>query len=86
MDIVEAADASVERTPDLLPILKQAGVVDSGGKGLFCIFEGMWRFMNGDALDKPTTEVLPLSEMNLDDAMETVETRSGLRSCDRLHT
>ena len=73
VDIVEAADASVERTPDLLPILKQAGVVDSGGKGLFCIFEGMWRFMNGDALDKPTTEVLPLSEMNLDDAMETVE-------------
>jgi len=73
LDIVEAADASVQRTPDLLPILKQAGVVDSGGKGLFCIFEGMWRFLNGDGLDKPTTEVLPLSEMNLDDAMETVE-------------
>jgi hypothetical protein len=73
LDIVEAADASVQRTPDLLPILKQAGVVDSGGKGLFCIFEGMWRFLNGDGLDKPTTEVLPLSEMHLDDAMETVE-------------
>ncbi len=72
-DIVEAADASVERTPDLLPILKQAGVVDSGGKGLLCIFEGMWRFINGDPLDKPLTEVLPLSEMDLDDAMETVE-------------
>jgi len=72
-DIVEAADASVARTPELLPILKQAGVVDSGGKGLFYIFEGMWRFVNGDALDKPLTEVLPLSEMNLDDAMETIE-------------
>lgn len=72
-DVVEAANASVERTPELLPILKQAGVVDSGGKGLFCIFEGMWRFINGDPLDKPITEVLPLSEMNLDDAMETVE-------------
>ena len=35
--IVPAADASVERTPDLLPVLKQAGVVDSGGKGLFFI-------------------------------------------------
>jgi dihydroxyacetone kinase-like predicted kinase len=33
----------------------------------------MWRFINGDALDKALTEVLPLSEMNLDDAMETVE-------------
>jgi DAK2 domain fusion protein YloV len=72
-DIVDAADASVQRTPELLPILKQAGVVDSGGKGLFCIFEGMWRFINGDALDKALTEVMPLSDMNLDDAMETVE-------------
>lgn len=72
-DIVDAADASVQRTPDLLPILKQAGVVDSGGKGLFCIFEGMWRFMNGEPLDKALAEVMPLSDMNLDEAMETVE-------------
>jgi DAK2 domain fusion protein YloV len=73
VDIVEAANASVERTPELLPILKQAGVVDSGGKGLLCIFEGMWRFINGDPLDKALTEVLPLSEMNMENAMETVE-------------
>ncbi len=72
-DIVEAAEASVERTPQLLPILEQAGVVDSGGKGLLCIFEGMWRFINGDQLDQTVTEVMPLSEMNLEDAMETVE-------------
>lgn len=72
-DIVEAANASVDRTPELLPILKQAGVVDSGGKGLLCIFEGMWRFMNGEPIDKTITEVLPLSEMNMEDAMETVE-------------
>jgi len=72
-DIVEAAEASVERTPELLPILKQAGVVDSGGKGLLCIFEGMWRFINGDSLDKPLTEVMPLSEMDLEGAMETIE-------------
>lgn len=72
-DIVEAADASVERTPELLPILKQAGVVDSGGKGLLCIFEGMWRFLNGEALDKAVTEVLPLSAMDLEDTMESIE-------------
>ncbi|MFU8826025.1 MAG: DAK2 domain-containing protein [Brevefilum sp.] len=72
-DVVQAAEASVERTPELLPILKQAGVVDSGGKGLLCIFEGMWRFINGDPLDKPLTEVLPLSDMTLDNAMETIE-------------
>lgn len=72
-DVVQAADASVERTPDLLPILAQAGVVDSGGKGLFFIFEGMWRFINGDPLDKPLADVVPLADMNLDDAMDTVE-------------
>jgi len=72
-DIVEAAQASVERTPELLPILKQAGVVDSGGKGLLCIFEGMWRFLNGDSLDKAVTEVLPLAEMDLEDTMDSIE-------------
>ncbi len=72
-DIVEAAEASVERTPELLPILKQAGVVDSGGKGLLCIFEGMLRFLNGEPIDKAVKDVMPLSAMNLDDAMETIE-------------
>ncbi len=72
-DIVEAGDASLERTPDLLPILKQAGVVDSGGKGLLCIFEGMWRFLNGEFLDKAVTEVMPLSAMDLEDALEAIE-------------
>lgn len=72
-DIVEAASASVERTPELLPILKQAGVVDSGGKGLLCIFEGMFRFINGDPIDKTLTEVMPLSEMYMENAMGTVE-------------
>lgn len=72
-DIVEAAEASVKRTPELLPILKQAGVVDSGGKGLLCLFEGMWRFINGEALDKAVSEVMPLSEMNIEGAMDAVE-------------
>ncbi|MCW5844843.1 MAG: DAK2 domain-containing protein [Caldilinea sp.] len=45
--IVAAADESVLRTPELLPVLKQAGVVDSGGKGLFLVFEGMHRAMTG---------------------------------------
>jgi len=73
VDIVEAAEASVERTPELLPILKQAGVVDSGGKGLLCIFEGMWRFINNEPLDQALADVMPLSEMNMEDAMETIE-------------
>jgi DAK2 domain fusion protein YloV len=45
--LVEAADRAVQRTPELLPVLKQAGVVDSGGKGLFFVFEGMHRALLG---------------------------------------
>jgi DAK2 domain fusion protein YloV len=71
--VTNAADESVERTPDLLPVLKDAGVVDSGGKGLFFIFEGMMRFLNGQPLDSPILSVSSLSAMNLDDTMETVE-------------
>jgi DAK2 domain fusion protein YloV len=70
---VAAADASVERTPDLLPVLKQAGVVDSGGKGLFFIIEGMLRFLDGQSLELPLVSVQPLSAMNLENAMEDVE-------------
>ena len=39
--LIGEARASLKRTPDLLPILKEVGVVDSGGTGLLYIFEGM---------------------------------------------
>ncbi len=71
--IIPAADASVQRTPDLLPVLKQAGVVDSGGKGLFFILEGMARFLQGEPLDAPVATVQPLSAMKLENTMEAVE-------------
>ncbi|HXF85949.1 MAG TPA: DAK2 domain-containing protein [Anaerolineales bacterium] len=70
---VRAADEAVQRTPELLPILKQAGVVDSGGKGLFFILEGMLRYVYGEPLDTPLLTVQPLSAMNLENAMQEVE-------------
>lgn len=45
--VIERCQQALERTPDLLPILKQAGVVDSGGQGLVYIFEGMLRYVKG---------------------------------------
>jgi len=71
--VVLEADASVQRTPDLLPVLKQAGVVDSGGKGLYFILEGMLRFVHGEPLDTPTATVQPLSAMNLENTMDSIE-------------
>ena len=71
--IVQAADVSVKHTPELLPILKQAGVVDSGGKGLFFIFEGMLRYLKDQPLETATTTVMPLAAMQLEETMEAVE-------------
>jgi len=45
----EAARDSVARTPDLLPVLREAGVVDAGGEGLYIIFDGALRFLKGEA-------------------------------------
>lgn len=50
--LVNEAKASLKRTPDLLPVLKEVGVVDSGGAGLVKIFEGMLSFLNGKFIER----------------------------------
>lgn len=63
--LVKAADFSVQNTPELLPILKQAGVVDSGGKGFFFILEGFLKFLRGESLETVTTKLVqPIALMN----------------------
>ncbi|MBL8077987.1 MAG: DAK2 domain-containing protein [Anaerolineales bacterium] len=70
---VKAADEAVRNTPEQLPVLKQAGVVDSGGKGLFFILEGMLRHVYGESLETPTMTVQAMSTMNLEGALDEVE-------------
>jgi DAK2 domain fusion protein YloV len=72
-NIVRAADESVERTPQLLPVLMEAGVVDSGGKGLFYILEGMLRYLQGLSLEVPQSSIKPLSAINTDHALSAIE-------------
>jgi DAK2 domain fusion protein YloV len=63
--ILQAADKSVEHTPELLPILKQAGVVDSGGKGYYFILEGFLKLIKGENLEVTnSTLVQPITTMN----------------------
>ena len=50
--LLKEARKSLERTPDLLPVLKEVGVVDSGGAGLIKILEGMQSALNGEFIDK----------------------------------
>ena len=45
---MNAASESVARTPSLLPTLRDAGVVDAGGQGLFTILEGMLHYLRGE--------------------------------------
>ncbi len=46
--VVTEAGNSLARTPDLLPVLKEAGVVDAGGQGLYMILEGILRYLRGE--------------------------------------
>ena len=52
-DLVTEMNASLARTPDLLPALKEAGVVDSGAAGLLYIMDGFNRVLGGEQIDAP---------------------------------
>ena len=71
----EELQLSLQRTPELLPVLKEAGVVDSGGAGLVCIMEGMKAALNGeetgDVSDIPGTSAkIDLSAFTEDSVLE----------------
>ncbi len=52
---IESGDETLQKTPEMLPVLKEAGVVDAGGKGLLVIYEGML-----EALKREDDEIDPL--------------------------
>ncbi|NRD78836.1 DAK2 domain-containing protein [Bacillus sp. BRMEA1] len=57
-EVLKEAKASLRRTPELLPVLKEVGVVDSGGQGLVCVYEGFLAQLKGEKLpDSPN--ILP---------------------------
>ena len=58
-DLVNEMNASLQRTPEILPILGEAGVVDSGGAGLLYIIDGLNRVLNGEDIEDSETEILP---------------------------
>lgn len=49
-----SGDAILKRTPDMLPVLKQAGVVDSGGMGLMVVFRGLYAALTGEPVEVDT--------------------------------
>jgi DAK2 domain fusion protein YloV len=81
-EVVTSARHSVARTPDLLPTLKQAGVVDAGGQGFCTLLEGIWRYTRGEAGGAtviPTTVTMnqPATEAHIKKGRVTVEEEFG---------
>ena len=74
--LLEAMQASLDHTPELLQVLKDAGVVDSGGAGLLSIFRGMNDALNGNLSPEeiePTMPAAPTVELNKFDENSTLE-------------
>ncbi len=63
--LLKEARASLVRTPDLLPVLKEVGVVDSGGAGLIKILEGFERALHGEVVEKKMATVLENKQVQM---------------------
>ena len=78
--IVEAK-ASLDRTPDLLPVLKEVGVVDSGGQGLLFIYEGFLASLKGEPLpernESSLDDLINAEHHRVQDFMDTADIEFG---------
>lgn len=72
-DALDSSRETLAQTPDMLDILRQAGVVDAGGQGVVHILEGLLRYAQDDTIIDETTSAVPIgAEMSfLDDVAET---------------
>ncbi|WP_163536758.1 DAK2 domain-containing protein [Gracilibacillus sp. YIM 98692] len=61
--VLTAAKSSLKKTPDLLPVLKEVGVVDSGGQGLVVIYEGFLAALNGEELPAVHEETMDMDDL-----------------------
>lgn len=80
--IIEHAEYVLSKTPDMLPVLKEAGVVDSGGQGLVVVLKGMYDALTGKVTDFSITESKPSTEQTVPGsgkgaAVENVDIKFG---------
>jgi len=72
-----SGDAILKKTPDMLPVLKQAGVVDSGGMGLLVIFRGLYAALTGEPVEVDAAPIasdqMPGAYVDEHDDVESVE-------------
>lgn len=68
--VIIAMKVSLDNTPELLPVLKENGVIDSGGKGLLTIFEGFLYFVAGKEISSEEEHVIVKEEKKEDNAID----------------
>ena len=76
-EIMEAAKEVLERTPEMLPVLKEAGVVDSGGQGLIEVLNGAYDAFQGKEIDYSAIEAAPAVKMVKPEAQAQADIRFG---------
>ncbi len=76
-EVVTAARQAVAKTPDLLPLLKQAGVVDAGGQGLATVLEGVWRYTRGDVIETTSAAAIEVPATEIKKGRVSVEEEFG---------
>ena len=78
-DIIERADYVLSQTPEMLPVLKQAGVVDSGGQGLMQVLKGAYEAFLGKEIDWTVTETAAPAGAPFAGGQETVLEESDIK-------
>ncbi len=63
---LDAAKVSLANTPNQLPVLKQAGVVDAGGQGFVDLLEGIWAFVDRGVMDELQGDLTELTTVDMD--------------------
>ena len=71
--IMTSGENILSRTPDMLPVLKQAGVVDAGGRGLMCIYAGYVSAMGGEYIDEKPAEAAEEQKTEFVDDHDAIE-------------
>lgn len=76
-EIIKHGDYVLSQTPEMLPVLKQAGVVDSGGQGLMQVIKGAYDAFMGKEIDLSTIEDTPAKVAATDEVPETYDIKYG---------
>ncbi len=76
-EVVNQANRTLDKTPDMLPVLKQANVVDAGGKGLVNIFNGMLFYLNTNRIIQVTDKTTQIETIDEITKSETEDIEFG---------